>query len=391
MRRNKSNKPMTVSSEADRLRIAFAVHDARPGGGQDLYALRLVNGLARRHEVTLFACSTSGLDESVRFVPIRTAKRPLLLRARQFAQRAGQLIEDDKWDVVHAVGGALPGAAVVTAQFCHAGWLSRQRSTPDRVSSTVTKMYRRFENRAASRHEEAAVRSPSLRALIGVSQGVMHEWIEAYGVTPPQHAVIPNAVDLERFAPPASGTTHRLRAALAIPSDAFVLLSVGTLVRKGIETGISCLSRLPKTVHLVVVGAGPHQRVHAIAQRAGVAERLHLIHPVSDIERYYHMANALLFPTRYEPFGMVIAEAWAAGLPVICSSVAGALEWSRHDETAIHVGDPTDDQGFTDAVRRLSEDTALAQRLAEGGHDLARQFSWERVVTETENLYRRML
>jgi len=219
----------------------------------------------------------------------------------------------------------------------------------------------------------------------------MNEWTTAYGVQPSQRAVIPNAVDAGRFENGTDLARNELRGRLDIPGDAFVVLTVGTLVRKGIETALACLSRLPKTVHLVAVGAGPHQRVHALARRIGVAERLHLVPPVSDIEGYYHMANALLFPTRYEPFGMVIAEAWAAGLPVICSSTAGALEWSRHDQTAIHIDSPTNDAAFAEAVRRLKGDQGLAQRLADGGRKLAPQFSWRRVVTETENFYRQIL
>ncbi len=380
-----------MCSASSRLRIAFAVHDARPGGGQDRYALELVNGLAQRHDVTLFACSASCVDDAVTFVPIGAAKRPLIVRAHQFARRATRLIEQVSFDIVHAVGGALPGSNVITAQFCHAQWLDVQSRTPSGLMGPLARWYRKAETRAAMRQESKALQSASLRGLIGVSERVMNEWTTAYGIQPLHRAVIPNAVDFDGFASPTTNVTHELRNALGIPDDAFVLLTVGTLLRKGIETAITCLARLPKTVHLVAVGAGPHQRVQALARRIGVAERLHLIHPVSDIERYYHMASALLFPTRYEPFGMVIAEAWAAGLPVICSSTAGALEWSRHDETAIHVDPPTNDKAFAEAVTRVAERQGLAKHLADGGRNLARQFSWRRVVTETENLYRQVL
>lgn len=380
-----------MCSVGSRLRIAFAVHDARPGGGQDRYALELVNGLARRNDVTLFASSASRIDAAVTFVPIEAAKRPLVLRAHQFARRATRLIERKSFDVVHAVGGALPGANVITAQFCHAHWLDVQTRTPSQLMGPFARWYRKADTRAAIRQESKALQSARLRALIGVSERVMSEWTTAYGIQPLHRAVIPNAVNFDRFASPTTNVTHELRNTLSIPGEAFVLLTVGTLVRKGIETAIRCLSRLPKTVRLVAVGAGPHLRVHALARRIGVAERLRLVQPVPDIERYYHMANALLFPTQYEPFGMVIAEAWAAGLPVICSSTAGALEWSRHDETAIHVDRPTDDEAFATAVIRLVEHQEFAQRLADGGRNLARQFSWRRVVTETENLYRQIL
>jgi len=122
-----------------------------------------------------------------------------------------------------------------------------------------------------------------------------------------------------------------------------------------------------------------------------VADRLHLVQPTRDVHRYYHTADAFVFPTRYEPFGMVIVEAWAAGLPVISSACAGALEWSCDGETALHVASATDADAFARGARQLMDDRALAERLSTGGRALVSQFSWERVVRETERVYRTIL
>jgi glycosyltransferase involved in cell wall biosynthesis len=64
------------------------------------------------------------------------------------------------------------------------------------------------------------------------------------------------------------------------------------------------------------------------------------------------------------------------------------LEWSRDGETALHVAGPTDADGFANATRQLMGDRVLAEHLSAGGRALVRQFSWDRVVKETEQVYR---
>ncbi len=372
-------------------RIAFAVHDARPGGGQDRYALELVNGLAQRHDVTLFACSASGLDPRVRFERIAVPRRPALLRARVFARRTRRRLRGASWDIVHTVGGALPGARVITAQFCQAGWGEAATRWPSALVGRAERAYRRLETALATGSERRAAGSPQLRALIGVSRRTAAEWRSAYGTEAPVLEVIPNGADLEVFRPAAPGAKERFRRAHGLPPDARVLLLVGALVRKGIETALAALAALPPEVHLVAVGAGPHARVTALARRLGVGDRLRLAAPVSAIERFYHGADVFLFPTRYEPFGMVVLEAWASGLPVVASGVTGALEWATPDEHALVVADPADAPGFAAAARRVLNEPALAATLADRGRALARGFGWERVVTATEAVYAAVL
>jgi UDP-glucose:(heptosyl)LPS alpha-1,3-glucosyltransferase len=368
-------------------RIAFAVHDARPGGGQDRYALELVNGLSARHHVTLFARTATGLAQGVHLVRIETPNRPGLLRAGFFAARVARMIHRSSYDIVHTIGGAVPGASVITAQFCQAAWRVAQRRWPPEFQGRAERLYRVAETLVAARNERRAATSGALRALIAVSRSTRTEWLDAYGAAPRVRPVIPNAVDAARFALPAE-TRATVRRALEIPDGATVALIVGALVRKGIATAIEALAGLDANVYLVAVGAGPHDRIRAFAARHGVTARLRLLPPAPDVERYFAAADAFLFPTRYEPFGMVIAEAWAAGLPVVCAAAAGALEWARDGHEALIVADPADAPSFATALRQVREDPALATRLAEGGRALARQFTWDRVVRETEEAYR---
>lgn len=369
-------------------RVAFVVHDARPGGGQDRYALELVNGLVASYEVSLFACSAAGLDPDVQFRRIVAPRRPGPLRGAVFARLVARLLRQESWDVVHTIGGALPGATVITAQYCHAAWREAARRWPSTLVGPVERAYRDAESRVAQADEGRAARSARLRALIGVSRRTKEEWRRAYGAEPPVVEIIPNGVDLERFGATPADAKAAFRRRLGVPPDARIMLIVGALVRKGIETALGALTALPPDVRLVAVGGGPRRRMLRAARRLGVADRVHLFAPVPDIERFFHAADLFLFPTRYEPFGMVVLEAWASGLPVVASGATGALEWATPAQHALVVDDPADAAGFAAAARRVLTQPRLAQGLASSGRELAQQFSWDRIVAATEAVYR---
>ena len=367
------------------------VHDARPGGGQDRYVLALANHLSRRHDVTLFARTAKGLASTVTFCPIDVPGRPLMLLARTFARRAQAAVSQEDWDIIHAVGGAMPGANVVTAQYCHAAWRRAARRWPSEVIGPVERMYRGAETRFATRDERHAARHPSIRGLIGVSRRTLDDWRVAYGATAPIQAVVPNGVDLERFKPGPTDARRTLRASLGLPESSRLALLVGALVRKGVETAIWAVAALPDGVHLVAVGAGHHAAVASFAARAKLSDRVHIIAPVADIERFYAGADLMLLPSRYEPFGMVVAEAWASGLPTVASGEVGAIEWATPDEEVLVVRDPADARGFASAAQRILEHAPLANQLRERGIELARQLTWERVVRDTERVYERVI
>ena len=373
------------------MKIALVVHDARPGGGQDRYVLELANRLSETHDVTLFARTTENLASTVTFHPVRAPARPLALLARTFARRARKALSQQQWDIVHCVGGALPGASVVTAQYCHHAWRQAARKWRSELIGKGERIYRAADIRLAMHDERKTARHPALRGLIGVSRRTLDEWRSAYGAAPPVQAVVHNGVDLSQFNPGTSEARRRLRSSLELPDASKVALLVGALVRKGIETAIWALGPLPDDVHLVAVGAGPKERVLSLAVRAGVSGRVHVVDPVADIERYYAGADMLVFPTRYEPFGMVVAEAWACGLPVVASGVTGATEWATNVDSVLLVSDPTNIQGFAKCLIRILEDAPLAERLSRGGRDLARRLSWERVVADTEAVYEKVL
>ena len=100
------------------------------------------------------------------------------------------------------------------------------------------------------------------------------------------------------------------------------------------------------------------------------------------------MAGALFFvmPSRLEPFGIVILEAWRAGVAVVASSRGGAPEFVRQAKDGLVV-DPFDSAELGAALRRLSGDERLRTKLATSGHDRVAAFSWPVIARRYQEVY----
>jgi glycosyltransferase involved in cell wall biosynthesis len=115
------------------------------------------------------------------------------------------------------------------------------------------------------------------------------------------------------------------------------------------------------------------------------AEKLAELYRACDV--YVHPA---VFDDRgdTEGLGVVLVEALANRCPVVASCVGGIVDVIRHEATGLLVTEK-DEHALANAIVRLLDDPALAQRLGEAGRSFALEhFDWERITTQTENLYR---
>jgi len=129
----------------------------------------------------------------------------------------------------------------------------------------------------------------------------------------------------------------------------------------------------------------------ALTRQLGISERVEFTGHVDDISPYLDrlevVVHASIIP---EPFGQVVVEAMAAGLPVVASAAGGPLEIIRNDVDGLLVT-PSDIDALADALRRLADDPALRNRLGERGRLRAAQFRPERIGPQVERIYRRLL
>ncbi|BDH58482.1 hypothetical protein MTP03_34210 [Tsukamurella sp. PLM1] len=99
-----------------------------------------------------------------------------------------------------------------------------------------------------------------------------------------------------------------------------------------------------------------------------------------------HSADALVIPSRYEPFGIVALEGAATGIPVIATTAGGLADFIRSGETGESV-EPADVPGLTAAIRGVLDDPAAAHRRAAAARVEVEELTWEAVARETVQVY----
>ncbi len=371
------------------MKLALVVHHARSTGGQDRYALELARQLAARHEVHLVTVRAEGLgDAPVTVHRVGVADRPLLLLTPRFARAAAALLRRHRFDVVHAVGGCLPGASVVTTQYCHAAWGEAKRRYRVRERSLARELYQDLVNRQSIAFDRRAYADPGLRAVIAVSRGTQQDLARWHGVAAERVTMIPNGVDPDAFARARHPEARvALRRELGLRPETKLALLVGTYARKGLDTAIAAAARAAPDLHLAVAGAGDAAWAWRHADAAGFGARLHLLGPRRDVAALFAAADLFVLPTRYEPFGMVIVEAMASSLPVVVSAGAGAAELIRHGESGYAIAEPGDADGFGRAMREVLDDPARAAARGGAGREAALAAAWPRVAAATEAVY----
>jgi glycosyltransferase involved in cell wall biosynthesis len=167
------------------------------------------------------------------------------------------------------------------------------------------------------------------------------------------------------------------------------LLHVGRLdPRKGIETAVRALARLPAEATLDVLGSGDDRhREHllSIARQLGVEGRVRFgSAPRDRLPERYADADVFVFPTDWEePFGLVPLEAMACGTPVVATGRGGSAEFLVDGVNSLHFP-AGDDAALAAAVERLAADESLRRRIEDGGRRTAGELTVARLAEVLE-------
>jgi glycosyltransferase involved in cell wall biosynthesis len=192
--------------------------------------------------------------------------------------------------------------------------------------------------------------------LVGNTKGIV-KWITGQGWPASRAHYVPNFVpDLLGIAP-----------ASLTPSSGRVLLAMGRLHRhKAFDVLIRALPWIPGA-DLFIAGEGPERRALAqLAWRENVSDRVHLLGWRSDTGALLAAADLLICPSRLEPLGNVVIEAWSARRPVVAAASDGPAELIEDGRTGILVA-PEDSAALAKAVQELLSDRERARCLADRG------------------------
>jgi glycosyltransferase involved in cell wall biosynthesis len=232
-------------------------------------------------------------------------------------------------------------------------------------------------------------------AVITVSD-YERNYLVGRGVDPEKIVTTGNGVNVDEY---RAGDVVRFKAELwnahRLPESARAILFLGRkLEYKGIATLAEAFRRLPRRLDPVLFFAGPsspwfdefYRAVPEIERRRIIdlgavshADKVHLL----------HLADALVLPSRFEAFGIVLLEAWACGTPVIAAA-AGAMPSIVGD--AGFVFEPDNAANLADKMTRLLEDDTLAHAMARKGREqMLEHYTWEKIAAAVRTAYRRAL
>jgi len=240
---------------------------------------------------------------------------------------------------------------------------------------------------------------PSLDGVAFVSPALRDAYIQATEIRNGHIAILPCAVS--PVLPVGTGSRESRRRSIAaeigFPPDAFVVLFVGRVVEdKGVHVLAEAASRFGESAFAFLVAGpiGPSAADRAYAERlralAGRA-RWHLLGPLppNRLDALLRIADVAVVPSVWaEPAGMVAAEAFAHGVPVIASRIGG-LPYIVPDGEAGILVPPGDAEALVESMRRLAADPALRARLSAGALAQAqRRHSPEAFATGHRLFYR---
>lgn len=231
--------------------------------------------------------------------------------------------------------------------------------------------------------------------VIVCSQFMRGELQEYFATPADKIDIIPNGVNtsLGRDCTDMELTTLRWRYA---PNGERLLFFVGRMVyEKGVQVLIRAMPRIlakyPNTKLLIAGKNG--QKMWPLAYELNVEQSIEFLGFISDRDRdcIYQIVDAAIFPSLYEPFGIVALEAMACHCSVIASHVGGLREVVEHLRNGLTVY-PNDPLSIAWAVDQLFSNPATARRWqAHAQEKTLPQFRWQQIAIQTANLYQRLM
>ena len=222
--------------------------------------------------------------------------------------------------------------------------------------------------------------------IVAVSECTKRDIVKFYGISPDKIDVVYQGCDPVFAQPVSAEAKARVREAYHLPEH--FILSVGTIEeRKNLLLAVKAVEQVGN-VHLGAVGKSTAyaDEVKAYIEAHGLSDRIHMIHNLKfgDLPVLYHMAEAFVYPSRFEGFGIPIVEALSAGVPVIAAT--GSCLEEAGGPRSLYV-DPDDVAGMAAAMKRVLSDADLRHEMIEAGKAYVVRFDPKRLADEMNAVY----
>lgn len=209
--------------------------------------------------------------------------------------------------------------------------------------------------------------------------------------------VIPNGVDPSPFRALDGQDLSATRARYAFPEEKIVFFIGRLVAEKGAEILVrsapQILAQLPN-VRILIAGRGPEfGHLEQLIRDLHLQTHVTMVGFISDEERnkIFRVADCAVFPSLYEPFGIVALEAMAAHVPVVVSEVGGLREVVRHAETGITIYPNNPDSCAWGILHTLTHPEWAAMRVENAYRQVLEVFNWQTIAAQTAAVMERII
>lgn len=356
------------------MKLAIVRQKYRPDGGAERFVSRALSALRDKSDLDISIITRhweAGIDPAYNVITCDPPAKNRLQREVNFAREAKRHFA--AFDIVQS-HERIPGCTIYRAgDGVHREWLNIRSRTLNPLQKLVQVLsgFHRYQ----LRQEKAMFEHPALEKVICNSAMVKEEIVAHFAIDADKIHVIYNCIDTNIWNP-SLVSAHRqpMREHYTIPQQATLMLFVGSgFERKGLDVAIRAIAEHPQVWLLVVGNDRKSARYKKMARSLGCESRLVFTGVQKETAPFYAMADALIQPTRYDPFPNTILEAMACGLPVLTSEKCGGKEFIDAGING-YVFDARDWAAFSDAIRQLQNGF---------NYNLARQTSFSKVVNLT--------
>lgn len=207
--------------------------------------------------------------------------------------------------------------------------------------------------------------------------------------------VIPNGIDLKKF--DGIKKDYEFRRRFAADNEK-IILSLGRLVfEKGIQHLIYAMPKILSNYNdakLVIVGKGGMiDELKQITVNLGIQDKVYFTGYMAgnNVQKMYKVSDVAVFPSTYEPFGIVALEAMLGGTPTVVSDIGGLNEIVKHGETGLksYAGNAN---SIADSVTQLLYDYDLSEKITKNAKlEVVQNFNWTKIAEDTRKLYEKAI
>lgn len=212
-------------------------------------------------------------------------------------------------------------------------------------------------------------------------------------ITPCNVTVIPNGITLDRF----KGEKKQLREKLAFSADETVVIFLSRLNKvKGPKYLIEAAEIIQKQkikYKVLIVGDGDEKcKLEALTKTKGLCENIFFIGevPNKEVVEYLVLSDIFVLPTLSEGFGIVYIEAMASGLPIVTTKIMGVNELVEDGKNGFLV-DTKNPEQIAEKIKVLISDKKLTEEISMANKKKATKYSWDRIVSKIEKVYKQSI